>query len=150
MKRAYILLSVIFVVTMVGLWLSASFTSSSYAARILTDTYAYLQARILAQNSKNLAKYFLYLAKKEGKQCLNSITFSYPGPNDKVRMDYFYTIAECKNHQLQKINPDANLSKDGVIIVSVGVALRQNLSVNEEIFVQKTLRLLAKESFWKP
>lgn len=150
MKKAYILLSVIFLMLVVGFWLSFSFINSSYTSRTLSDTYTYLQAKIIADNAKELSKYFLYQAKKDGKQCLNSIIFSYPSINDRVKIDYFYAFAKCKNDHLVEINKDANLSKDGIIIVSVSVVLNQNSSVNEEIVVQKNLRLLAKENFWKP
>lgn len=150
MKKAYILLSVMFLVALVSFWFSLSLTTSSYTPRILSDTQDYLQARILAHNSKELAKYFLYKAKKDGKECLNSITLSYPSHEDKIRIDYFYALAECKNYKLHQINNDANLSKDGVITISVNIALHQNNAVNEEILVHKNLRLLARENFWKP
>ncbi|MCR2062664.1 hypothetical protein [Campylobacter helveticus] len=149
MKKAYILLGVIFLVIFVGFLLSVGLNISSYTPRFLKDSYAYIQAKILSFNAKELAKYALFQAKKEGFECLNFINFSYPSAANKIKIEYFYTIAECQNNRLVNLNPDANLSKHGVIVVNISVAY-QNEAVNEEIFINEKLRLIAKEEFWKP
>lgn len=148
MKKAYILLSVIFLTTFIAFWISLSFTFSSYTPRFLRDTFYYIEANILAQNAKELAKYFLYEAKNQGKQCLNSITLHYPKADDRINIEYFYPIAECKNFKILSLNKDANLSKDGLIIAYVSIALNTDSKVNDEIFVNKKVLLWTKENFW--
>jgi len=148
MKKAYILISVVILITMIGFFMSFQLNNSSYNQRILTDTYHYLQARILARSSKELAKFFLYAAKNEGKECLNFISFNYPKANDTIRFDYLYPLGECENFRFKNLNQDANLSKDGVIIVNISIALNSNKNVNEEIFVNQKFFINTKEAFW--
>ncbi|TKX31734.1 hypothetical protein [Campylobacter estrildidarum] len=146
MKKAYILITLVFLISFLGFWLSLNTTISSYTPRFIRDSYYYLQAQILID--EKLAKYLLYKAKLENKECLNSITLNYPNPNDKIKIDYYYPIAQCQNFKLVSINQDANLSKDGVIIVHISVALNSQKGVNDEILINKTFILQAKESFW--
>ncbi|MBS4236106.1 hypothetical protein [Campylobacter vulpis] len=150
MKKAYVLLGVVFLTLFVGFSISVGLNISSYTPRFLKDSYAYTQAKILRTNTKELAKYALFQAKKEGFECLNSISFSYPNVKDKIKFEYFYAFAECQNGRLININSDANLSKDGVIIVNISVFSKLNEGVNEENFINEKLRLVAKENFWTP
>lgn len=149
MKKAYILLSVVFLIISLGFYILLNLNLSSYAPRVLKDTHLYLQAKILARSSEELAKYFLYKAKEENKECLNSVSFNYPSLKDTIRIDYLYPIATCENFELRWINPDANLSKDGVIVVNISVALNSHGEVNEEIFINQKTFIYTKESFWK-
>ncbi|EGQ5349937.1 hypothetical protein I4J68_000324 [Campylobacter coli] len=48
MKRAYILLSLVFLISALGIWVSLNITTSSYIPRFVKDAYYYLQAQILA------------------------------------------------------------------------------------------------------
>lgn len=95
MKRAYILLSLVFLISALGIWLSLNITTSSYIPRFVKDAYYYLQAQILAD--EKLVKYLLYQAKLDGKECLDSITLHYPNLNDKIKIQYHYPIAQCKS-----------------------------------------------------
>lgn len=149
-KKAYILLNVVFLILLLGFYLGFNLNLSSYAPRLLKDTHLYLQAKILAHDSKELAKYFLYRAKKENKECLNSVSFHYPKSDDTIRIDYFYAIATCENFKFTELNKDANLSKDGVIIANISVALNSNKGVNEEIFINQKSFIYPKENFYKP
>lgn len=147
MKKAYILIILIISIIVLGLWLSLNTTLSSYAPRFARDTYYYLQAQVLA--NENIAKYFLYQAKLKNKKCLNSIILNYPNPNDKIKIEYFYPLAECKNFNFKNINQDANLSKDGIVIAHISVALHTQQAVNDEILINKTFILHPKDFFWK-
>ncbi|MBK1964024.1 hypothetical protein [Campylobacter novaezeelandiae] len=129
--------------------MNLSFNISSYIPRILRDEYYYTEARILSLNAKELAKYFLYKAKQEGKECINFINFNYPKDDDIVRIDYFYPIAECDNFKFKSINQDANLSKDGVIIINISIRLNSNQAVNDEIFINKKDLISTNQDFWK-
>ncbi|TBR81153.1 hypothetical protein DU472_00590 [Campylobacter novaezeelandiae] len=149
MKKAYILISIVFLITLVSFLINLSFNISSYIPRILRDEYYYIQARILSLNAKELAKYFLYKAKQEGKECINFINFNYPKDDDIVRIDYFYPIAECDNFKFKSINQDANLSKDGVIIINISIRLNSNQAVNDEIFINKKDLIYTNQDFWK-
>lgn len=111
--------------------------TSSYIPRQTKDTFLYTQAQILASDSKELAKYFLYETRKAQKECLDFVEFHYPNANDKIKISYFYPLAECKNFKLVNLNTDANLSKDFSIIVNVSVLLNTDTAVNEEIFISK-------------
>ncbi|ELH3500297.1 hypothetical protein RPZ72_001378 [Campylobacter upsaliensis] len=150
MKKAYVLFGVVFLTLFVGFLMSVGLNISSYTPRFLKDNYAYTQAQILRSNAKELAKYALFQAKKEGFECLNSISFSYPSVKDKIKLEYFYAFAECQKGRLINVNPDVNLSKDGVIIVNISVFSKLNEGVNEEILINEKLRLVAKENFWMP
>lgn len=81
-----------FLITLVSFLINLSFNISSYIPRILRDEYYYTEARILSLNAKELAKYFLYKAKQEGKECINFINFNYPKDDDIVRIDYFILL----------------------------------------------------------
>lgn len=147
MKKAYILLSVIILTTFIALWISLNLNISAYTPRAFLDTYDYLQAKIYTHDAKELAKYFLYKAKEENKECLEYAQIEHE--KAVLRVDYLYPIAECENFKLKNINPDANLSKDGIIILNISVAINSNTHVNEEIFINKKSFLQTRESFWK-
>lgn len=146
MKKAYILITLIVLISFLGFWLSLNTTLLSYTPRFIRDTYYYLQAQILID--EKLAKYLLYKAKLENKECLNSITLNYPNPNDQIQITYYYPIAKCEDFKLISINQDANLSKDGIIIAHISVALNSQKGVNDEILINKTFILHTKENFW--
>ncbi|MCX2682923.1 hypothetical protein OQH60_03475 [Campylobacter sp. MIT 21-1685] len=148
MKKAYILLSVIFFTILISFCINFNFILSNYSPRFVRDTFYYLKANILIQNAKELAQYLLYEAKNQGKECLNSITLNYPKTNDRLNIEYFYPIAECKNFKITALNTDANVSKDGLVIAYVSIALNQNTNVNDEIFLNKRVLLWTKEDFW--
>lgn len=150
MKKAYILLSTIFLIIFLGFYIALNLHLSSYVPRLIKDTHLYLQARILAHSSKEFAKYFLYEAKKENKECLNFVSFNYPTLEDTIRIDYFYPLGMCENFKLKQINTDANLSKDGIIIANISVALNSNKGVNEEIFINQKVFIYPKENFYEP
>ncbi len=150
MKKAYVLLGVLFLVFLIAFYLQLNFNISSYASRTLKDTRLYLQAKILAQNAKELAKYFLYEAKKQNKECLNSISFNYPSTRDSVNIAYFYPVASCENFKLTQINKDANLSKDGVILVNISISLNAQKGVNDEIFINEKAFIYPKQEFYEP
>ncbi len=150
MKKAYVLLSVVFLVILLGFYIHLNLNLSSYASRTLKDTHLYLQAKILAHSAKELAKYFLYEAKKQNKECLNFVSFNYPSAQDTVRIDYFYPIAVCENFKLKQINKDANLCKDGIIIANISVRLNAHKGVNEEIFINQKAFIHAKKEFYEP
>lgn len=44
-------------------------------------------------------------------------------------------------------NPDANLSKDGVIIAHISIALNRDKNVNDEILLTKSIIIYPKENF---
>lgn len=146
MKKAYILITLIFLISFLGFWLSLNTTLLSYIPRFIRDTYYYLQAQILID--KKLAKYLLYKAKLEDKECLNSIVLNYPNLNDRIQITYHYPIAQCENFKLISINQDANLSKNGIIIAHINVALNSQKGVNDEILINKSFILRTKENFW--
>lgn len=146
MKKAYVLLSTIVILTLLAFLMSFSFSLASYVPRAIKDSYFYIRANIIAQNSKELSKYLLYKAKQEGKECLASTSFSYN--KNIIKIEYFYALTECKNFKFGEFNQDANLSKGGVIIVNVSV-YAPNDFVNEEIFVSKKFYLYPKENFWQ-
>ncbi|KAA6227684.1 hypothetical protein [Campylobacter sp. LR286c] len=148
MKNAYALFSAVFIISFIALIISLSLNITSYTPRIVSDTHKYLQGKILASNGKNLAKYFLYIAKNDNKECLNSISFNYPSINDTIRIDYFYAFGECENFVFKNINSDVNLSKDGVITANISVSINANKGVNEEIFINKKYSFVAKEAFF--
>lgn len=148
MKRAYILLSVVSLITLLGFYITLNLNLSSYAPRTLKDTRLYLQAKTLARSSRELAKYLLYKAKERNKECLNSVGFNYPNPKDIVKIDYFYPIGICEDFKLKQTNPDANLSKDGLIIANISIALNPNKGVNEGIFINQKAFIYTREEFW--
>lgn len=96
MKRAYILSSLVFLISALGIWLSLNITTSSYIPRFVKDAYYCLQAQILAD--EKLAKYLLYQVKLDGKECLDSVTLHYPNLNDKIKIQYHCPIAQCKTN----------------------------------------------------
>ncbi|TEY03533.1 hypothetical protein [Campylobacter sp. US33a] len=144
MKKAYALLASISLLIVFIFFISLSLQMSSYYPRQIKDLYLYIQANILATNAKELAKYFLYIAKKQNKECLERVEFNYPNAQSIIRIDYFYSVATCKNYSLAPINQDINLSKDNVINVNISIYLNKDKEVNEEIFINKKLILFPK------
>lgn len=130
MKRAYVLLMSLILLVCVSFFVVMNLQISSYTPRLIKDLSLYIQAQILAQNSKELAKYFLTQAQKQGKDCLKFVQFHYPKPSDTIRIDYFYPLQECANL-------DLNSSKENPVIINISVLLNANNAVNEEIFVNK-------------
>lgn len=59
-----------------------------------------------------------------------------------------YPIAQCVNFKFSNFNPDANLSKDGVIIAHISIALNRDKNVNDEILLTKSIIIYPKENFW--
>ncbi|MFQ6341460.1 hypothetical protein [Campylobacter sp. VTCC 70190] len=147
MKKAYVLIWTIFLILLIGLWMSLSLNISGYTPKIIQDSYYYLQAQILSHNAKEFAKYFLYQAKQENKECLDNISFHYAKALIKIK--YFYPIAGCINFKFSNFNPDANLSQDGLIIAHISIAFNSDLNVNDEILLTKSLILYPKENFWQ-
>lgn len=133
MKRAYVLLMSLILLVCVSFFVVMNLQISSYTPRLIKDLSLYIQAQILAQDSKELAKYFLTQAQKQGKDCLNFVQFHYPKPNDTIRIDYFYPLQECVNLRFV----DLNSSKENFAIINISVLLNADNAVNEEIFVNK-------------
>ncbi|MPV78280.1 hypothetical protein [Campylobacter hepaticus] len=146
MKKAYILFWTIFLILLISLWMSLSLNISNYTPKIIQDSYYFLQAQILSQNAIEFSKYFLYKAKEENKECLNDIHFNYAKALIKIK--YFYPLSECINFKFSHFNKDANLSKDGIIIAHISIALNSNKNVNDEIILTKDIILYPKENFW--
>ncbi|EAH6212801.1 hypothetical protein CV320_01250, partial [Campylobacter jejuni] len=78
--------------------------------------------------------------------CLDNIYFNYTKALIKIK--YFYPIAQCVNFKFSNFNPDANLSKDGVIIAHISIALNRDKNVNDEILLTKSIIIYPKENFW--
>lgn len=135
MKKAYILLASLLLLVFVSFFMVSSLTISSYIPRQIRDLRLYVEAQILARDSVELAKFFLAQAKKQGKECLNSTLLNYADAT--IRIDYLYPLQECENFTLSRTNADANLSKDNLIILNIGVLLNADTAVNEEIFINK-------------
>ncbi|ECP8638143.1 hypothetical protein NF804_000255 [Campylobacter jejuni] len=146
MKKAYVLIWTIFLILLISLWMSLTLNISSYTPKIIQDSYYYLQAQILSHNATQFSKYFLYQAKQENKECLDNIYFNYTKALIKIK--YFYPIAQCVNFKFSNFNPDANLSKDGVIIAHISIALNRDKNVNDEILLTKSIIIYPKEIFW--
>lgn len=121
MKKAYVLIWTFFLILLISLWMSLTLNISSYTPKIIQYSYYYLQAQILSHNATQFSKYFLYQAKQKNKECLDNIYFNYIKALIKIK--YFYPIAQCVNFKFSNFNPDVNLSKDGVIIGHISIAL---------------------------
>ena len=147
MKRGFILLMSLLLLVFISFFVVLNLQISSYTPRHIRDLSLYTQAQTLAQNSLNLAKYFLLEAKKQGKECLDYAEFHYPKPKDTIRIDYFYPLQECENGRFTHTNTDANLSKNNAIIINISVLLNADSSVNEEIFVNRKEVLYPNEDF---
>ncbi|EKF2455025.1 hypothetical protein ACMF7L_001223, partial [Campylobacter jejuni] len=50
--------------------------------------------------------------------------------------------------KFSNFNPDANLSKDGVIIAHISITLNRDKNVNDEILLTKSIIIYPKENFW--
>lgn len=133
MKRAYVLLMSLILLVCVSFFVVMNLQISSYTPRLIKDLSLYIQAQILAQDSKELAKYLLIQAQKQGKDCLNFVQFHYPKPSDTIRIDYFYPLQECVNLRFV----DLNSSKENFAIINISVLLNADNAVNEEVFVNK-------------
>ena len=147
MKRGFILLMSLLLLVFISFFVVLNLQISSYTPRHIRDLSLYTQAQTLAQNSLNLAKYFLIEAKKQGKECLTYAEFHYPKPKDTIRIDYFYPLQECENGHFTHTNADANLSKDNAIIINISVLLNTDSNVNEEIFANRKEVLYPNEDF---
>lgn len=134
MKKAYILLLALLALVFFSFVLLLNLNISSYAPRLIKDLKLYLQANILAQDSKELAKYFLYKAQTEGKECLQSVEFNYPTKNDTIKIEYFYVLADCKNFKIKHQQKPKDLN-ESLIILNISVSLNAGEGVNEEVFV---------------
>ena len=146
MKKAFVLIWLIFLIILLGTGISLSLNNTSYIPKLIKHSYDYLQAQILIHNAKEFSKYFLYQAKKENKQCLNAIHFNYAQALIKIK--YFYPLAQCKDFQFSTFNKDANLSRDGLILVHISIALSNDKNVNDATILTKNLLLYPKENFW--
>lgn len=135
MKKAYVLLMSLLLLVCVSFFVITKLEISSYVPRYIKDLRLYIQAQILALDCKELAKYFLTQAQKQGKECLNFVEFHYPKPKDIIRIDYFYPLLECENSHF--VNAETNLSQNNSIIINVTVLLNAGSGVNEEILVNK-------------
>lgn len=135
MKKAYILLLSVILLVLVAFWGIIKLQNSSYVPREARDSFAFIQARLLLKDSKELAKYFLFVAHKQGRQCLNSIHFNFA--NALVRMDYYYALGICVEGKLKDIPQD---TKQNAILVSLSVIInasnaKSDKSVNDEVFL---------------
>ena len=145
MKRAFLLLACIMLLLFVSFFSIFSINKSAYIPKYMKNIFLYTQAQILARDSRELAKYFLYEAKNKGKQCLDEIKFAYD--NAQVLIQYLYPLRECENFTFTYTNKDANLSKDNIIIANISVLLNEAKGVNEEIFVNEKIFLYPDENF---
>lgn len=147
MKKAYILVMSLILLVFVSFFVVFNLQISSFVPRYIKDLSLYMQAEILSKDFKELAKYVLVEAKKQGKECLNFVELNYPKQKDIIRVDYFYPLRECVNSRFIHTNKDANLSKDNIIIINISVLLNADNGVNEEIFVNKKAFIYPNENF---
>lgn len=147
MRRAYILLLSLILLIFVSFVVVFNIDKSSYLPKYLKNTFLYIQAKSLAKDSVELAKYFLYEAKRMNLECLDTVELNYPSKDDVILLQYFYPLRECKNNKFTYTNQDANLSKDNIIVVNISVLLKPILGVNEEVFVNKKAFLYPNKDF---
>ncbi|KGI56489.1 hypothetical protein [Campylobacter sp. MIT 97-5078] len=144
MKKAYILLASLALLAFFSFTIIFYLKQTSYTPKRLKDAILHTQAQILLQDFKELSKLFLYEAKLQGKDCLESVSLNYPNPNDFIVIRYFYPLGKCENFKLTQLNTDANLSKDKLIIAHINILLNSQKVVNDEIFIQDTFTLYPK------
>lgn len=148
MKKAMILpLALIFFVILSFVCLNF-LRFSAYTPNFAKNIHSYSQAQILRQNAKDLAKYLLFIAKNQGKDCLENLSFHYPKADDILKFEFFYPLAKCENFTLKELNHDANLSRDNLIIVHFSHLFHANnlneRGVNDEIFTNEIFYLYSQ------
>lgn len=149
MKKAMILpLALIFFVIISFICLNF-LRFSAHTPNFVKNMHSYSQTQILRKNAKELAKYLLFVAKNQGKDCLESLSLNYPKADDIAKFEFFYPLAKCENFTLTELNHDANLSKDKLIIVHFSHLLHANSlnerGVNDEIFTNEIFYLYPQQ-----
>ena len=170
MKKAYILVASLALLVFLSVFMLANIHISSYAPRFAKDMKLYTQAEILGDDAPALARYFLQVAKNQGKDCLSFVEFNYPqapfsqGVSSKntkkstttstldtskganvLRFDFFYPLKTCENGLLRGTNADTNLSANAVVLVNFSALLNANTAVNEEVFLNRKFVLYETE-----
>ncbi|WP_291952874.1 hypothetical protein [Campylobacter sp.] len=143
MKKSFVMVYVVFLIMSIAFLSLFVVKISSYSSRIMKDFILYTQGKILLYDSKEMSKYFLYEARKEGKECLKNINFTYN--NAIMRLDYVYPLAECIDEKIISSYKQAN----SIIAVNASVLLNSNKEVNEEIFLQKSFFIYPKFDKYK-
>lgn len=145
MKKGFLLFVCIITLIFVSFFTLFAVNKSAYIPKHIKNVFLYTQAKILSENSKELAKYFLYEAKSQGKQCIDKVKFKYE--NAQILIQYLYPLRECINFSFTDTNKDANLSKDNIIISNISVLLNEGSGVNEEIFINENIFLYPDDNF---
>lgn len=141
LKKAFVLPLVLLMLSVLSFMLILNVNFSSQTPRLYRDLTMYLQAELLSFEAKNLAKYLIFKAKEQGKECLNYTLLEYPTKYDLMEFEFFYPLAECNNFKLE---PHLNSQK--IIAVSVNILLNANsknekAAVNDEIFLHESFYL---------
>lgn len=131
-KKSFAMIYTIFFILFISFIMAFIIKISSYPPRIMKDLTLYTQGNILLHDAKEFAKYFLYQAYLEGKECLSEYNFEYN--NTKIRIDYAYPLGECKNNKFIAKYVHAK----SIVAVNISVLLNTNKAVNEEEFLQKS------------
>ncbi|WP_279176681.1 hypothetical protein [Campylobacter insulaenigrae] len=143
MKKSFVMIYVVFLVIFISFLSMFIVKTLSYSSRIMKDYIFYTQGKILLYDFKEISKYFLYEAKKEGKECLENLKLNYNGI--LISIDYIYPLAKCINEKVISNYQQA----DSIIAVNIGILLNTDKGVNEEIFLQKSFFIYPKFDKYK-
>lgn len=147
MKKGFVLISTLFLVSMVAIMGTLALHMSSYEPRLVRDLYSYVQASLILDKSENIAKYLLYTARKKGFECIKKARLEYPLKDDTLTFDYVYPLAKCENGFFTEISKDQNPLK--IVMVNVSVAIKTEstrYTVNESVFLRKSFFLYPKDT----